>query len=163
VRDLAAWLDAEWEGDGDIDLKDVASIEDAGPSDLSFISRRGANKGAPSRAGCLLVPLDFVKDSAPAIIRTKDPRGSMAPAISQLHPPPAWTPGIHRTAVIDSTAEVSPEAQIGPLVTIGARSRIGPGTRIGAGATIGDDVGIGARCLLHPRVTLYSHVSLGEE
>src|SRR5580693_2284748 len=97
VRELAAWLNAAWEGDGELDLTGVAPIEDAGPYDLSFIARR--NKSQSTRAGCLLVPLDFPDALSRAIIRTQDPRGSMARAISALLPPPAWTPGIHPTAV----------------------------------------------------------------
>jgi len=161
VRELANWLNAAWEGDGELDLTGVAPIEDAGPHDLSFVARR--NKSPSTRAGCLLVPPDFPDQSVRALIRTQDPRGSMARAISTLLPPPSWTPGIHPTAVIDLTAVISAEAWIGPLVTIGARTRIGPGTRLSAGVTIGNDVVIGDGCLLHPRVTLYDHVSLGNE
>src|SRR5580704_5126558 len=108
VRELAAWLNAPWEGDGELDLTGVAPIEDAGPHDLSFIARR--SKTQSTRAGCLLVPPDFPDPAAPAIIRTEDPRGSMARAISKLLPPAPWTPGIHPTAVIDPTAVVSPAA-----------------------------------------------------
>jgi len=37
----------------------------------------------------------------------------------------------------------------------------GEGTSIGAGSVIGDYVHIGQRCVLHPRVTLYHDVTLG--
>jgi UDP-3-O-[3-hydroxymyristoyl] glucosamine N-acyltransferase len=161
VKELAAWLNGAWEGDGEVPLHGVATTEDAGPSDLSFVARRKADKSDASRAGCLLVPMDFPNGSGRTIIRTPDPRGAMARAITKLLPPPELTPGIHPTAVIDATANIAKEARIGPLVTIGARARVAAGTSVGAGSTIGEDVAIGERCLIHPRVTIYRDVSIG--
>src|SRR5271154_5536088 len=128
VKDLAAWLGAAWEGDGEADLGGVAPIEDAGQSDLSFVTLRWrTDKSFTSGAGCLLVPVDFPHEAGRTVIRTPDPRGSMARAISKLHPTPAIAPGIHSTAVIDAAATIAKDAYIGPLVTLGAGVRVGAG------------------------------------
>ncbi len=163
VKELAAWLGAAWEGDGEVSISGVATTEDAGPSELSFVARRKTDSTVGLRAGCLLVPMDFPNESGRTIIRTPDPRGAMARAITKLLPTAEPQPGIHPTAVIDATATISKEAQIGPLVTIGSGSSVGAGTSIGAGSTIGDGVTIGERCLIHPRVTIYRDVTIGDE
>ena len=164
VKDLAAWLGAAWEGDGELEISSVAALEDAGPEDLSFITRgRAAKQAGASRAACLLVPEDYGNEEARTLIRARDPRAAVARAISQLHPRVGPQPGIHPTAVIGPGAIIAPSAHIGPLATIGAGVHIGEGSSIGAGSSIGDDVLIGDRCTLHPRVTIYPHVKLGSD
>jgi len=164
VRELAAWLGAPFEGDGERELRGVAPLDEAGPEDLSFVTRgRGAKLAGDSRAGCLLVPLDFPAPGGQTLIRVPDPRAAIARAIAKLHPrvdPPA---GIHPTAVIDPSAVIAESAHIGPLVTIGADVRIGARTQVHAGTVIGAEVRIGEDCLLHARVSLYRGVTIGNQ
>jgi UDP-3-O-[3-hydroxymyristoyl] glucosamine N-acyltransferase len=163
LKDLAAALDAPFEGDPSLDLRRVAALEDATATDLSFVGKGRAARGASdSQAGCLLVPSDYDNAAARPVIRTRDPRGAAARAIRLLHPTPTRTPGIHPTAVIDPSATIGQDAAIGPHVTIGANCRIGDHVTIEAGCAIGPDCTIGANSLLHPRATLYSEVTLGE-
>jgi len=185
VKDLAAWLDAPWEGHpagGDLEIRRVTALEDAGPDDLSFVTHKRALKSAAaSRAACLLVPLDFALDPPPGatpspapgpapsndamrtFIRTADPRAAVARVIAKLHPRIDPQPGIHPTAIIGPGAIVDPGCFIGPLTTIGAGVRICTGSSIGAGCSIGDYVHIGNRSTLHPRVTIYRDVEIGDD
>ena len=164
VKELAAWLGAPFEGDGERELHKVAPIEEAGPEDLSFVTRgRGAKLAPQTRAGCLLVPVDFAAAEGQTVIRVLDPRGAVARAITRLYPrvdPPA---GIHPSAVIGEGAVIAESAHIGALVTVGAKARIGANTQVHAGTVIGDEVRIGEGCLLHARVTLYPGVSIGNQ
>lgn len=145
VHDLASFLGAVFEGDGETDIKKAAPIEDAGPDELSFATGKGLKQAAESNAGCLLVPASYSNASRKTIIRVSDPRAAAARAILRLQPPPVPPPGVHPTAVI------------------GERVTLGEGTSVGAGCVIGDDVTIGARCILHPRVTIYRDVTLGDD
>ena len=162
VSELASWLGASWEGDGARELRRAAPLEEAGPEDLSFVTRgRGAKSAAGSRAGCLIAPLDFEAAAGQTVIRVADPRGAMARAIARLHPRVDPVPGIHPTAVIGAGAVIAASAYIGPLVSVGADARIGERTQVHAGSVIGDGARIGEGCLLHARVTIYSGVSIG--
>jgi len=163
VKDLAAWLDAAWEGEGDREVRRVAPLEDAGVEDLSFVTRGKALKHAgTSQAGCLLVPSDFANDARRTVIRTSDPRAAAARVIPKLHPRVEIAPGVHPTAVLGPGVVVGKGASIGPLATIGAGVHIGAGTAVGPGSIIGDYVRIGDECFLHPRVTVYRDVSIGD-
>ena len=42
VRELAEWLGATYEGDGEKELTGVAPVETAGASEVSFVSTRKA-------------------------------------------------------------------------------------------------------------------------
>ncbi len=168
VKELAAWLGAVWEGNGDLEVRRVAALEDAGPDDLSFITRGRAAKQAGKQAGvcraaCLLVPEDYENPDGRTVMRTRDPRAAVARAISRLHPRVEPQPGIHPSAVVGPGAIIAPSAHVGPLVTIGAGVHIGNGSSIGAGSSIGDYVIVGERCTIYPRVTIYADVKLGNE
>jgi UDP-3-O-[3-hydroxymyristoyl] glucosamine N-acyltransferase len=162
VKDLAATLGANWEGDGDRRLHGVASLEDAGHEDLSFLSNvRFISQAGTSHAACLLVPDAYPNPGSQTLIRVHDPRSAVAQAIGLLHPVKRTAPGVHPSAVVSSTSKLAPEVSIGPHCTIGDDVEIGEGSIIGAGSTIGDRVRVGARCLFHARVTVYHDVTIG--
>jgi UDP-3-O-[3-hydroxymyristoyl] glucosamine N-acyltransferase len=167
VKELAAWLESEFEGDGEREIRRMAPLEDAGPDDLSFLSfaarGRSLKNASESRAGCLLVPIDFANETPRTIIRTPDPRFAAARAIPKLHPKIDPVPGVHPSVVVGPGAVIGYGASIGPYVTLGAGVKVGPGSVIGAGSVIGDYVLIGERCTIHPRVTIYREVVLGFE
>lgn len=167
VKELAAWLEAPWEGDGNRELRRVAAIEDAGPDDLSFVSRMSSAKlASTSAAACLIVPENFPAQAGPdtaqrTIIRARDPRAAVARAITKLHPRVEPTPGIHSTAVMGPGAIAAPGCTIGPHAVLGAGVRVGAGTTIGPGAVVGDYVRIGEHCTIHANVTIYRDVTIG--
>jgi UDP-3-O-[3-hydroxymyristoyl] glucosamine N-acyltransferase len=162
VKELAAWLDAAWEGEGDRILRRVAPLEDAGAEDVSFVTRGRALKLADtSRAACLLVPDDYPNDAHRTVIRTSDPRAAAARVITKLHPRVEPVLGVHPSAVLGPGVVVGKGVSIGPLAAIGAGVHIGASTSVGAGAVIGDYVKIGDDCVLHPRVTIYRDVTIG--
>jgi UDP-3-O-[3-hydroxymyristoyl] glucosamine N-acyltransferase len=164
VKDLAAWLECEFEGDGEHEIRRVAPLEDAGPEDLSFAARgRALKQAGESQAGCILVPVAYENTAKRTIIRTSDPRASAAKAIPKLHPRVDPQPGVHPTAILGPGAIVGYGVSIGPLVTLGAGVKVGAGSSIGAGSVIGDYVHIGNACTIHPRVTIYREVILGDQ
>ncbi len=162
VKELAAWLNSDWEGDGECELRRVAALDDAGPYDLSFVTRGRASKHASaSRAACLLVPSDYSNAAQRTVIRTADPRAAVARIIPKLHPPVQPQPGIHPTAVIGPGTVIGLNAFIGPFVNIGAGVNIGARTSVAAGSVIGDNAHIGDDCRFAAHVTVYSEVKIG--
>jgi len=162
ASELAKWLGAELEGDGTIEIIDVADVEAAGPLDVTFAAgAKAAEKVASSSAACFLVTPDFRNTEERTVIRVPDPRAAFARTIRLFHPEPMIEPGIHPTAVIDPEAEIGQRVKIGPCASIGKGSRIGDNTVIGPGCAIDNDVVIGERCTLHANVTVYSGVEIG--
>ena len=163
VKDLAASLGANWEGDGDRPLHRVASLEDAGHEDLSFLSNaRFLPQAEASHAACLLVPDAYPNPGSQTLIRVRDPRAAVAQAIGLLHPVKRPPPGVHPTSVVSASAKLAPGVSIGPHCTIGDDVEIGDGSIISAGSVIGDRVRVGARCLFHAGVTVYHDVTIGD-
>ena len=161
VRELAEWLGATFEGDGEKEITGVAPLETAGSSDLSFVgSRKAAAQAGKSAAGCLIVPEEWDSPSYRAVIRVPEPRTGFARAVSRFYPTQELAPGVHPTATIGNV-EMSALATIGPHVVVGDGSRIGVAVSIGAGTVIGKRVAIGDGSVLHANVTIYDNVDIG--
>jgi UDP-3-O-[3-hydroxymyristoyl] glucosamine N-acyltransferase len=164
VKELAAFLQAPFEGDGERQLRRVAALEDAAPEDVSFVTGGNASKRVEaSAAGCLLVPSDFNNLAGRTVIRTLHPRAAVARSISKLHPKVDPAPGVHPSAVLGPGVILDAGVHVGPLVAIGAGVRVGAGSSIGAGCVVGDYAVIGRKTTLHPGVTLYRDVTLGDQ
>lgn len=175
LADLAAALGCPFEGDGSLDLTRVATIEQAGPGDLTFLGNmKYARALATTRASAAIVPPD-VTDAPCAVVRSPEPYVSLARAVSVLAPPARPEPGAHPLAAVDPAAVVDATASIGAFAFIGAGAQVGartlvhPHAFIGAGATIGPDcvvhahVSIRERCVLGARVVVQNGAVIGSD
>ncbi len=150
VRELAEWLGATYEGDGEKEIAGVASIEQAGADELTFAAGRRADRQVEqSAAGCLLVAPDFPNPGGRTAIRVADPRAAFARAIRRLRPETPPPPGIHPSSVVAPDSTIGEDVSIGPRCVVGRGVSIGAGSRLHANVTIYDDVDVGERCVLH--------------
>jgi UDP-3-O-[3-hydroxymyristoyl] glucosamine N-acyltransferase len=163
VREIAEWLGATFEGDGEKEIGAPAPLETAGCAELAFVgSTKAVRQAGDSAAGCLIVPSDFPNPDARTVIRVAEPRTAFARAVTHLQPPRPVRPGIHPTSVIAPGASIETGVEIGPHVIVGEGSRIGSGSRIGAGCAIGDRVTVGENSVLFANVSLYDDVDVGK-
>jgi UDP-3-O-[3-hydroxymyristoyl] glucosamine N-acyltransferase len=145
LAELAAALGLVFEGDGALVLEGLASLEDAGPSELAFVTGPKYRAAfAASRGGAFLLPPGF-ESLGRACLRSRAPYADFARAIDLLVPRAAPELGVHRTAV------VAKDAELGAGVSVGAYSVIGAGARLGA------------RVRVHPHVTIYPGVEIGDD
>jgi UDP-3-O-[3-hydroxymyristoyl] glucosamine N-acyltransferase len=162
VRELAEWLGATFEGDGEKELGGVAPLETAGASELAFVgNRKAAAQAESSSAGCLLVPLDWPDPAFRTVIRVAEPRTAFARAMNRFYPTAELKPGVHPTAVIGKDVQVGTLSYIGPHAVVGEGTRVGVACSIGAGCVVGKRVMLGEGCVLHPHVTVYDNVDIG--
>lgn len=162
VRELAEWLGATFEGDGEKELTGVAPLESAGGSDLAFVGgRKAAAQAESSAAGCLLVPMEWPDSGFRTVVRVPDARTAFARAMTRFYPTAELTPGIHPTAVVGKDVDLGAMVYIGPHAVVGDGSRIGVATSIGAGCVVGKRVMMGEGCVLNPNVTVYDNVDIG--
>ena len=162
VRELAEYLGATYEGDGEIEVTGVAPLEAASATEVAFVgNRKAAVQAESSAAGCLLVPMEWPSPSYRTVIRVTEPRTAFARAMSRFYPTAELKPGVHPTAVVGNGVEMGALVYIGPHVAVGEGSRIGVATSIGPGCSVGKRVVIGEGCVLHPNVTIYDNVDIG--
>ncbi len=162
VRELAQWLNAPWEGEGDREISRVASLEEAGADALAFVAGGKAVALAhTAHAGCLLVPRDFANSSGRTVIVVEHPRAAAARVIAKLHPKTVLPEGMHPTVVVGTDVTIGAGTHVAAFVSLGDGVRVGADCVIGAGTTIGDGVTIGDQTTIHPRVSIYAGVTVG--
>lgn len=148
IRDIAAALGAEAEGDLDILIDGVAEPASAGAGDLALAMdpkyADGLSQGG-AQAAMVWQGADWRALGLRAAIFAPRGRLAMAGLSRMMDAGPDIAPGIHPMTVIDPSASIGDGAAVGPFVTVGAGAVIGVNARIashvsiGAGARIGDD------------------------
>jgi UDP-3-O-[3-hydroxymyristoyl] glucosamine N-acyltransferase len=162
VSELSAHVDGRVCGDGDVLIRRVSSLDNAGEGDIAYVEEAKLfPAGNSSRASCLIVPAGAAIDSE-CRIEVKNPKLAFALIAEILHPPAPNEPSIHPSAVIDENAHIALTAFVGPNVSIGNESFVGVGSGIRHGTSIGENVTIGSDCMLHPNVIIYDNVTIGD-
>ena len=161
LAELAGWVGGAVHGDGDLPIRALRGIGEAGPEDLSFLANpRYRAQAAESRAGALLVR-EPIAGFGGAQVVVGDPYRAFAVLLARLSPKVPPLPGVHPSAVIGAGATVAASAHLGPFVVVGEGSQVGAGAALHAHAVVGRDCVIGEECVLHPHVVLYDGTRLG--
>ena len=180
LRDIHAALGGVLHGDAGLTIRRIASLEAAGPDELSFVSHaRYASQIATTKAGVLIVPPALVEAASVrgACLETPDPylyfarltqwwrarldaeEALESPAIhptSSVHPSAVLGDGVNvgPYAVIEAGAVVGDGARIGAHAVLERRARVGAGTRLAPRVVVGRDCAIGARGIVHAGVVI---------
>jgi UDP-3-O-[3-hydroxymyristoyl] glucosamine N-acyltransferase len=161
LGDLAGAIGCQLDGDGDIDVARVATLEQAGPGALTFLANpKYASQLKSSGASAAIVPPGVVEAPC-AMLRTPSPYLAFGRAIRLLHPelrPPA---GVHPLACVAPDAVVGDEVTVGPFAVIASGVRIGARSVIHAHVTIGTGSSLGEDCLVHAHVSIRECVVIG--
>jgi UDP-3-O-[3-hydroxymyristoyl] glucosamine N-acyltransferase len=145
LGEIAERLGCSISGNRDLEITGVAGMEQAGPSELTFLANpKYGPKARHTKAGAMLVQ-EPVAGLEIAFLLSTNPYLDFARALEFFYQPPRPAAGIHPTAVISPTA------------------RIGENASIGAYAVVGDEVVIGRNAILHPHVVIYPHVVIGDD
>ena len=162
LGELARRLGAELRGDANLEVTGVKGIEDAGPSEVTFVANpRYAALARSTRAAAVIVEPGF-QEIAAATLRVPNPYLAFSRALGLFYRTPAYAPGIHPTAVIDPTAEIGETAHIGPYVVVGPHVRIGSSSTLLAHVVIYPGVRIGKNFFAHAHAVVRENCTLGD-
>ena len=161
LGELAARLECRLDGDPDLEITGVATLEGARPGHLTFFTNtRYADALARTRASAVIAG-ELPRAAPCAVLHSAEPYVAFARAVELFADP--WRPpaGIHPRAHVESGATVAPDASIGPFACIAAGAHVGARTIVHAHASIGRDARIGDDCVLHAHVSVRERVRIG--
>jgi UDP-3-O-[3-hydroxymyristoyl] glucosamine N-acyltransferase len=160
---LAEFLGATLRGPEDKQITGLATLQEAGPGQVSFLANPQYRKflATTHAAAVLLKPADAEGYAGDALL-IADPYLAYARISHLFDPKPKAAPGIHPTAVIAGDAVVDAAASVGAYAVIESGAQIAAGVTIGAHCFIGARSVIGEGGWLAPRVTLYHDVRIGQ-
>ena len=160
---LAEALGATLKGPEALQITGLATLQEAGPGQLSFLANPQYRKYLDNcQAGAVLLKAADAESFAGNALIVADPYQAYARISHLFDPKPKAVAGIHPSAVVAEDAQVDASASIGAFAVIES------GARIEADVSIGAHCFIGARCVvgeggwLAPRVTLYHDVVIGK-
>jgi len=162
LSELASLVGGRVDGDANLRVYGVATLEDAGPGDLSFLTNPKYRPAlASTRAGAILVGPGAGIDGRDLLV-AHDPYMALAEILERMHPAPAPSPGISPDARVAPGATLGVDVALGPFAVVGNGARLGDRVVLGAGTVIGDGSEIGADTILAPRVVTYPGTIVGD-
>jgi len=168
LGDLIERFGGQLAGSPDVEVTAIASLERAGPSEISFLSNsRLRTQALHSRAAALILsPADapaVAEGYAGARIVADNPHAYFARAAQYIVSvaEAQQVPGMHPTSTVHDTARVDPTARLGPHVTVESGATIGAHAVIDAGCCIGRDAVIGEYTRLFANVTFHAGCIIG--
>lgn len=167
LQQIADAVGARLQGNGELEVRGVASIAAARAGHLVFVEdEKYLESALKSDAGAVIAgefaatvstekPLLISDQPKLAFARTANLLGEadrLKDAAASVHP----------SAVVDASARLEAGVVVEARAVVSADVVIGGDTRIGAGCVISRGVRIGKECDFYPQVTVYSGTAIGD-
>jgi UDP-3-O-[3-hydroxymyristoyl] glucosamine N-acyltransferase len=163
LGDIAEKLGCKLEGPEDLEITGVAGLEEAGPSELTFLSNpKYRRKLQITKAAAIILSPPEADPGRPAL-RSANPYLDFARALEFFYPPVQHEPGIHPTAVIAPDVKIGLDPSIGPYVVIEPAVEIGDNCVIKGHVMIYQGARIGHRFFAHSHVVVRENVQIGND
>lgn len=163
IKEIAAYLNAEVQGDDSVEITRVATLEKAQVGEISFLANpKYQSQLEGTAASAVLLSPQSAQGFVGNAIVLKDPYVGFARVAQLLDTTPRAAESIHPSAVIDASATLGEGVAIGANAVIGANVILGENVQIGAGCVIGQNVIIGSNSMLWANVTIYHDVHIGQ-
>jgi UDP-3-O-[3-hydroxymyristoyl] glucosamine N-acyltransferase len=163
LQDIAARLGAKLEpADADADITGIASIETAGPGQITFIfNSKYAAQARTTQAAAIIVDENFPAVGTPTL-RARNPQYAYLRVAELFHKPVLYEHGIHPTAVVHPSARIGKSASIGAYVVIEAEVEIGEHCTLLPHVVIYRGCRIGNNFFAHSHVSIREHSEIGD-
>ncbi|WP_417517415.1 UDP-3-O-(3-hydroxymyristoyl)glucosamine N-acyltransferase [Marinobacter sp.] len=163
LGEIAKALGAELRGDPEIRVSGLATLQAAGPEQISFLANPTYAKHlADTRAAAIIISPAAAGDGQTNVLLLDNPYLGYARLSHWFDPSPVAPPGIHPAAVVDASAQIAASASVGPNAVIEAGVVIDEKVVIGPGSVIGARSRIGSGSIIRSRVTLAHDVVMGQ-
>lgn len=165
VSQLAALIGAEVQGDPDVRVTGVGSVDEARPGDVVLASNaRFLETALNSPAACVVASPELCcLGNGKAFLLVANPVEAFAGVLQHFRGTESVPrPGIGAGAVVDSSAGLGKDVAIGANCYVGQDAVIGDGCVLFPGSYVGDGVRLGADCRLYPNAVVYTGCILGD-
>ena len=162
---IAALLGGTVEGDPNVEVWNVAKIEEGAPGMLSFLANP---KYTPyiyeTESSVVIVNNSFVaeKSISATLIRVEDAYASFAKLLAYYDQISQDKKGISSLAFVSSSAKYGENIYLGEFAFVGENVTIGNNVKVYPQVYIGDGVVIGDDTVLYPGVRLYRNTVVGK-
>lgn len=162
LGEVARVTNTRLRGDASMIITGVATLQNARPGQISFLSNPRYRKFLPLTQASAVILSEEDADSCglPALV-SQNPYVAYARVAALFAPSPTRPRGIHPTAYVSSQARVAEDAWIGPHCTIEETAVIESGVFVGPNCVVGEGAILGAGTRLTANVTVCQGAYLG--
>jgi len=152
LRKLADLVGGELRGDPDLEILQVAPIDQAQSGDITFVANpKYLVKLEKCQASALIIapgvnPLENIN-----LLVCDNPYLAFAKILTYLQSSEREVKGVMAGAHVAESADIDSLATVHPGCVVGERVKVGAGTTLYPGVVIYNDVTIGKDCLLHAK------------
>ncbi len=165
LRELASLAGGRVEGDADLHIERVSSVDEAGSGALTFaVDAHWIAKALASEASAVIVPSAAATGGTPkALLIVDDVRAALAAILTSFATPLPSGEHTHASAIVEDGVVRGRDVWIGAGCIVREGAALGDGAVLLPGAYVGKGAQIGPRTLLHPRATVLDECVVGSD
>ncbi|MGB9699044.1 MAG: UDP-3-O-(3-hydroxymyristoyl)glucosamine N-acyltransferase [Thermodesulfobacteriota bacterium] len=161
LGELATLVGGSLDGDPDMEIFGIASLEEAHEGEISFLAEmKNISRLEKTLASAIIAPCQLPPFPKP-VIRTPNPYLAFVKVQAFFSYQPYSPLGIDSRACIGRGAEIGKDVSIYPYVYIGEESKIGDRVVLYPGVYIGPKVQVGEDSILYPNVVVMERCLIG--
>lgn len=162
LAQLAKLLGAQLLGDESLTIKRLATFDNAGESDITFVSdKKLLSQLGNCHASAIVLPKSVMQGYQGNALFMDNPYVGYAMLASIFDTTPNLSINIASSAVIHSSAKIGNNVAIAENVVIGPGAEIADNCQIFSNVVIGQQVKIGQQSKIYPNVTVYHDCEIG--
>jgi UDP-3-O-[3-hydroxymyristoyl] glucosamine N-acyltransferase len=165
ATEIAAFLNGEIVGNGDVEVSNVSKIEEGKPGTLAFLANvKYESFIYTTKASVVLVNKSFIPKEKinTTLIKVDNAYHAFASLLDlYVQAKALFKKGIEQPSYIAESARIGNDVYVGAFAYIGDKSKIGKYTKIHPQVHIGSNVTIGENCILYAGVKIYDDSVIG--
>ena len=162
---IAELLQGKMEGNPNVEVWNVAKIEEGAPGMLSFLANPKYTPYIYETQSSVVIVNDSFEATAPiaaTLIRVPDAYASFAKLLAFYDQVTQDKHGVSSMAFVSASATVGDNAYLGEFAFVGENVKIGNNVKIYPQVYVGDNSVIGDNTTLYPGVKLYRNTIIGQ-
>lgn len=164
LGEIAEFVGGKLTGNEEIEIENLAKIQEAEKGDLTFLYMSSYEKYFPhTKASAVLVKPGFNKSRTDiAYIETNDPNKAFSRILIKYFKPEFKLEGIDESAFVHSDAEIGEGTALGKNVVVSAGCRIGKNVKIFHNTVLLEDSEIGDDSVIFQNVSIREKCKIGK-
>ncbi len=163
LEEIASTIGAKLDGDPDLLIDGLATIESAETGNLSYIASKKFEKQLNSTGASALIVYPGLTSDRHSLLVMENPYLGFALAMRMFYRVfPSFTPGVEKSAFIGEKTNVSSDCFIGHNVVVSNGVSLGGGSAVYAGVFIGENAVIGKNCRIFQNATIMDRTVIGD-
>lgn len=161
LREISVIIDGEIDGDPEIEISGISSIELSKEGEITFISHPRYMAKSIEIAASAVITTSEMKITGKPLIIVKNPYLAFIKLLNLFDPEEELKSHVDETAIIGEGCQLGDDIFIGAQVYIGKNVKIGRKSVIFPQNYIGDNSVIGDECKIYPQVVIRDGVIIG--